>query len=71
MPTGAGIVAGLDRNRNVVCLLAQEELRSTATGINRACTVLPEEVGSEVEGDEDDDDDSLSSFPLDNLEGGD
>ena len=46
--TGAGIVAGLSANRNVVCIEGNEELRNTASHINRMLTGTPQERAEEA-----------------------
>jgi len=45
--TGPGIVAGLSANRNVVCIEGKEDLRNTASRINRMLTDRPQEVAEE------------------------
>ena len=45
--TGAGIIAGLSANRNVVCIEGKEDLRNTASHINRMLTDISQKVAEE------------------------
>ena len=45
--TGADIVPGLSANQNVVCIEGKEDLRNTASCINRMLTDRPQEVAEE------------------------
>ena len=47
--TGAGIIAGLSANRNVVSIVDKESLRNTASHINRMLADKPQEVAEEEE----------------------
>ena len=45
--TGAGIIAGLSANRNMVCIEGKEDLRNTASHINRMLTDISQKVAEE------------------------